>query len=213
MRRGPCRNSRPVPKPPSGARRLVGRGWLIGLALLLLALAVIGYVLLDRSGMPDRGAPQPGVAWPTLAQPPAPAAPPGLTLAPLSIVRHEDDITLDGSLPDDSAKRVLLDAVIAGMGDDIRVIDHLEVDPNIKALDFAAAGPVFDAAAAIPDFTLTVSGDTVTLAGTAATNDDADAVAAAAEEAWRRVNIVNKMQISTLVIPTAAPGAPNVGNG
>ncbi len=59
--------------------------------------------------------------------------------------------------------------MIASVGDDINIIDNLGVNPDIKALDFSKAGPVFEAAATIPDFSLTVNGDTVTLAGTAAT--------------------------------------------
>jgi peptidoglycan-binding protein ArfA len=174
-------------------------------------LGVIGYGMLDRSRSQNGGEPEPGGALPTLIEPTLPgvrsaAPPPGLALAPVSIVRHGDEITLDGNLPNPAAKRVLLDSVIASAGDDINIIDNLGVIPNIKALDFSAAGPVFEAAAAIPDFRLIVNGDTVTLAGTAASEDDEDAVEDAAEDAWRGVNIVNKLQISVPIAPTGAPG-------
>ncbi|MGH3563777.1 MAG: hypothetical protein ACRDTN_18825, partial [Mycobacterium sp.] len=186
--------------------------WLIGLVLIPLLLGVIGYAMLDRSRSQTGGEPEPSGALPTLIEPTLPntppaAPPPGLALAPLSIVRHGNAITLDGNLPDAVAKRTLLDVVIASVGDDINIIDNLGVNPDIKALDCSKAGPVFEAAAAIPDFSLTVNGDTVTLAGTVATQDAEDAVEDAAIDAWPNVNIVNTLTVSGPVTPTAAPGA------
>lgn len=180
------------------------RSWLIGLAVIpLLLAAVIGYSLMNRSQPHNGGEPAPGGTLPTLAEPARgnePAEPPAL--APLSIVRHGKEITLTGSLPDAASKRVLLDAVVTSI-EDVNVFDHLDVAPDAKSLDFSAAGPVFEAAAAIPDFSVTVSGGTVTLGGTAAKADQADAVEDAAEDAWPEVNIVNQMEISSLVKPPA----------
>ncbi|HEU4360326.1 MAG TPA: BON domain-containing protein [Mycobacterium sp.] len=186
-------------------RRPVGLAWLVGLALIPLLLAVIGYGIADRSRSQAGGEPGPGSAAPTLTEPTlAPMAPAGL--APVSIARHGDEVILEGNLPSDIARRTLLDSVMAAM-DDVNIIDNLGVNPNIKTLDFSTAGPVFEAAAAIPDFSVAASGETVTLAGTAATAEQLDAVAAAAEEAWPNVNIVNRLAVIGPVTPNVAPGA------
>lgn len=186
-------------------RRRLGLAWVIGLALIPLLLAVIGVGITDRSRSQgdESGMASPTIASPTLLEPAPPAAPPrGLKLAPVSIARHGAEVVLEGNLPDQVARQTLLDSVLASMGEGANVIDNLGVDPNIKALDFSTAGPVFEAAAAVPDFSLAVSGETVTLAGTAATAEESDAVAEAATEAWAGVNIVNKLTVSGPVTPT-----------
>jgi peptidoglycan-binding protein ArfA len=185
-------------------RRPPGLAWLIGLVLAPLLLGVIGYGMLDRSRSQAGGEPGPGGALPTLTQPsgtPSAAPRAELALAPLSIVRSGNEITMNGELPDEAAKRGLLDSVIASVGDDVNIVDNLEVNPNIMALDFSSAGPVFKAAAAIPDFSLTVSGDSVTLTGTATTEGDEAAVTDAAVNAWQNVNIVNEVKIIGPVAP------------
>lgn len=210
----------PGPTPGSGAgpvtargrtvsrfyRRPIGLAWLLGLALIPLLLAVIGYGLVDRSRSQAGAGLESGGAVPTLIEPTlAPVPPPGL--APVSIARHGDEIILEGNLPDDNARRTLLDSVMASMDDGVNIIDNLGVHPNIKTLDFSTAGPVFEAAAGIPDFSLAANGNTVTLAGTAATAAELETVAAAAAEAWPDVNIVNRMAAIGPVTPTVAPGA------
>lgn len=187
-------------------RRPVGLAWLVGLALIPLLLAVIGYGIADRSRSQAGGEPGPGSAAPTLIEPTlAPMPSPGL--APVSIARHGDEVILEGNLPSDIARRALLDSVMAAMDEGVNIIDNLGVNPNIKTLDFSTAGPVFEAAAAIPDFSVAASGETVTLAGTAATAEQLNAVADAAEEAWPNVNIVNRLAVIGPVTPTVAPGA------
>ncbi|MEO8815201.1 MAG: BON domain-containing protein [Mycobacterium sp.] len=182
----------------------MGRAWLIGLAIAALLVVLVGYGLLQRSGSQDGDESASGGAVPTVGSE-APAPPPGMALAPVSVTRHGDEITLTGNLPDPAAKRVLLDAVVTSV-EHVNVMDNLGVAPGVKALDFAGSGPVFEAAAVIPDFSLNVSGDTVTLGGTAATAEEADAVQDAAEDAWPGVNIVNTMEISSLVNPGRHPG-------
>lgn len=175
-------------------RRPPGLAWLIAVVLIPLLLGVIGYSLTHRSG-PEAGGPSGPL--PTLTETRSnvpPAAPPGLALAPLSIVRNGDEITLDGEMPSAAAKRVLLDAVIASVGEDVNIIDRLGINPDVKALDFSSAGPVFRAAAGIPDFALVVNGDTVTLTGTAAAEADQNAVEDAAVHAWPHVNIVDNIE-------------------
>lgn len=198
-------------------RRPPGIPWLIALVVIPLLLAAIGYGVVDRNRSQQN---EPTGALPTLAppssggaEPTAPTIPP-LTLAPASIVRHDNDITLRGEFPDAKAKAALLDAVIASVGPHANVIDLLGINPDVNSLDFSDAGPVFDAAASIPDFSLVVSGDTITLAGTAASIEQADAIEQAAEDAWPNLNLVDKIAISGPITPTGssspapAPGGP-----
>lgn len=213
--------SRPVPEQiPATAsatagvgtffRSYSGRAWLTMLVLVPLLLGLIGYAMFQRARVENGGAPAPAEPVPTLSataeatttQRPPP--PPELQLAALSIVRRGNEVTLVGDLPDPAAKRQLLDAVVTSI-DDVNVIDNLNVVPGARALDFAGAAPFFDAATLIRDFTLNVDGDTVTLGGTAVKSADADAVGEAAEQAWPKVNIVNRLEISSLIVTTTPP--------
>lgn len=196
-------------------RRPLGLAWLIGLVLVPLLLAVIGNGMLDRSRLQTGGEPSPGGALPTLIEPgagAAPAPPAGLALAPLSITRSPDGVTLTGDLPDPAVKQSLLDAVIGAMGEDVNVFDNLTVTPGVKALDVANTGPFFEAASTIPDFSLTVDGDTVTLSGTAAKANDVETVADAAVAAWPNVNIVNKISVKGAPLPPAPLAILRNGN-
>ncbi|GBE64775.1 hypothetical protein MFM001_12370 [Mycobacterium sp. MFM001] len=194
-------------------RRPLGVPWLIGLVVIPLLLGAIGYGLTERTRSQENG---PTGALPTLApptsggaSPPAPTIPP-ISLAPVSITRNGNDITLRGEFPDDKAKRALLDAVIASVGSEANVIDELGINPDINALDFSDAGPVFNAAASIPNFRLSVSGDTITLAGTTPSIDQADAILQAADDAWPNLNIDNQIEVSGPITPIPAP-APAPG--
>ncbi|MDQ2627182.1 MAG: BON domain-containing protein [Actinomycetota bacterium] len=149
------------------------RAWLVAAALLAVLLGATGCGL--REGSPDH----PGAAVPV----------------PLSVIRQGNEITLTGDVPDPAAKRALVDAVITS-ADDVTVVDRLGVRPGAATPDFAASAPVFEAAAVIGDFALHAAGDSVTLVGTAAKQDEAAAVEAAARDAWPRTDIVNELVIS-----------------
>lgn len=189
-------------------RRPLGLSWLIGLVIIPLLLGAIGYGAFDRSRSAANG---PTGALPTLTETSPPGAPPTapkvpvLSLAPLSITRNGNGITLSGDLPYNAAKSALVNALTSAMGPGVRIIDKLGINPNIDALDFSDAGPVFNAAATVPDFSLNVKGDTVTLSGTASADQD-DAIETAAEDAWPNLNIVDTMRIKGPVTPTGTPG-------
>ncbi len=151
------------------------RGWLIGAALAAVLLGAIGIGF--REGLPSHDG-----AAPTAAAP-----------EPLSVIRRGNEITLTGDVADPAAKRALLDAVITS-SDEVTVIDRLGMAPGAETPDLAASAPVFEAAAVIDDFALSVTGDTVTLRGTAARAAEAAAVADAAEDAWPQAEIVNRLE-------------------
>ncbi|HEU0191610.1 MAG TPA: hypothetical protein VFR17_10135 [Mycobacterium sp.] len=197
---------------PAGVRfyrQRPGLVWVIGLVIIPLFLGVIGYSMYDRTRPHAGDQLEFDGAAPTLVEPgsAAPEPPPGLALAPLSVVRNGDQITMEGNLSDPADQQALLDIVIASAGEQVDVVDRIGIVPDLKVLNVAAAGPVFEAAADIHDFRLTVRGDTVTLAGTAANVVELDAVADAAEDAWPDLNIVNELQVNGPLTPTATPGS------
>jgi peptidoglycan-binding protein ArfA len=187
-------------------RRPLGVPWLIALVVVPLLLAAIGYGVLDRnqaqSNAPTRALP----TMPSGANR-KPTIPP-ISLTPVSIIRNGRDITLSGFFPNERAKAALLDAVIAAVGSNANIIDTLGIDPDVTSLDFSDAGPVFDAAASITNFSLVVNGDTITLSGTAASAEQQDAVEQAAENAWPNLNIVDKMGINGPLTTTGSSSVP-----
>jgi peptidoglycan-binding protein ArfA len=137
---------------------------------------------------------------------------PALSLSPVSITRIGNDIKLSGDLPGPEAKASLLEALKAGFGPNINIIDNLRINPDITSLDFSHATALFKAAASVPDFGLAVKGDTVTLTGTAGSGDQQEAIEQAADAAWPNLNIVDTMGINGPVTssgpPSPAPASP-----
>lgn len=152
------------------------RAWLIGPALLTALLAISGCAGLGHRYHPD-----------------APAA------ASVSVIRHGSEITLTGEVADPGARRALLDAVITS-SEDVNVVDRLSarsstIRSGALTLDFAQSAPVFEAAAAIDDFTARFDGDTVILGGTAGKASEAAAVHDAARDAWPSAVIVDDIAV------------------
>ena len=196
-------------------RRPPGLAWLIGLVVIPLLLGVIGYGELDRTRSHVNG---PTGALPTLNVPnPHGGAPnmptiPPISLSPVSITRIGNDIKLSGDLPSSAARDSLLEALKAGFGPNVNLIDNLRINPDITSLDFSHATALFKAAASVPDFGLAVKGDTVTLTGTAGSGDQQDAIEQAANAAWPNLNIVDTMGTNGPVTsngpPSPAPASP-----
>ncbi len=198
-------------------RRVPGLPWLVGLIVIPLLLAVIGYGELDRTRPGTNG---PTGALPTLNAPKPPGgAPntptiPAIALAPVSITRSGNDIKLSGETPSREAKESLLAALKGGFGPNINIIDNVRINPDITSLDFSNAAAVFKAAASVPDFGLAIKGDTITLIGTTSSGGQQDAIEQAADAAWPNLNIVDTMGIGGPVTSSAPPGpVPALGPG
>jgi peptidoglycan-binding protein ArfA len=184
------------------APRVRSRGfaWLLGLLVIPLLIAAIGYGVDDHS----RAGAGPSAAAPSATSSTKPGAP-KLSLAPLSISRSGNNITLSGNFPDDSAKAALMKSLKDALGPGVNVVDQLKIDPTVNALDFSKAGPLFTDSASITDFNLTVNLDTVTLAGTAASADQKNSIDQAATHIWSNLNIVDHLVVNG---PPPPPGAP-----
>lgn len=183
---------------PELHRRSPGLPWVIAVVVIPLLIAAIGYGAFER----PRAAHGPAGAAPTST-----SAAPKLSLAPLSITRSGNAFTLTGDFPDDSSKAALLDALNGSLPPGVNIVDQIHINPNIDALDFSKAGPLFKDSAAIPDFSLTVNGDTITLAGTAGSQDQNNAVHLEAVRIWSNLNVVDNLVVNASVPPPAAPAA------
>ena len=175
--------------------RSLGLAWLLGLLVIPLLMAAIGYAVSDHAGS--------GSA--------TPSSKPGaskLSLAPLSISRSGNNMTLSGDFPDDSAKAVLMKTLKGALGAGVNVIDQIKIDPSVDALDFSKAGPIFTDSASITDFNLTVNVDTVTLAGTAASTDQKNKIDQAATHTWSNLNVVDRLVVNGPPPPPGSPAPP-----
>jgi peptidoglycan-binding protein ArfA len=131
-------------------------------------------------------------------------------LAPLSITRNGNDFTLRGDFPDDSAKAALMKALNGSLPPGVNIIDQIHLDPHVDALDFSGAATIFKDSVPIPDFSLTVNADTITLAGTAGSQAQKDAVRQGALRAWPNLNVVDKLAVNApppVPPPPPAPGS------
>ncbi|HEX7323042.1 MAG TPA: BON domain-containing protein [Mycobacterium sp.] len=183
-------------RPGRVGRQSPGRRWLLALALAPLLLAAIscghsqpkmdlGETHASSLTSPSTGTPAP-------------------SLAPLSIVHSGNAVTVEGNLPDNEARTSLTDAIKGAFGSDVQLADNLTIKPDSSTIDFAGLNAVLKAANSMPSFTFKVQGDTVTLTGTAASEDEAAAVEAAAIGAWQDLNIVNGIDVKG---PPAGPSS------
>jgi peptidoglycan-binding protein ArfA len=168
--------------------------WLIGLLVIPLLIAAIGY---GASGLPR-------VAGPI---PPTTAGAPKLSLAAFSMVRNGNSITVNGDFPDESAKAALMKALNGSLAPGVKVVDQIRIDPNVDALDFSKAKPVFTDSASIADFTLTVTGDTITLGGTAASANQKNTIDNDAKRIWSNLNVVDNLAVNGTPAPAPPPPA------
>ncbi len=176
--------------------RSLGLAWLIGLVVIPLLVAAIGYAAYDHPGA--------GASSTSSNKPGSPR----LSLAPLSISRSGNNITLTGDFPDDKAKATLTKTVKGALGAGVNVIDQIKIDPSVDALDFSKAGPIFTDSASITDFNLTVNVDTVTLAGTAESTDQKNKIEQAATHTWSNLNVVDHLVVNGPPPPPGAPAPP-----
>lgn len=182
-------------------RRRPGIGWLLAVAAIPLLLALIGQGMAERSNLAPSAPGVSSVAAPTL--PVSSVNRPGVSFAPLAILRNGNVITLNGDVPDIVMRTGLLDMLTRLYGSDVQLVDNLNIKPGVATPDFAALGSVFNAAVSMPDFKFKIDGGTVTLMGTAASEAVKSAVSAAAKTAWPNFTLSNNI----LVLPDA-PQAP-----
>jgi peptidoglycan-binding protein ArfA len=163
-----------------------GWGWLLGLLLIPLLFGWLGWGALK---------PEVNISAPSISTTAPGVSLPALNFAPVSILRNGNDFTLSGILPDLSVKNSLLDSMKAALGSDVNLIDKIEIKSAVSAPDLAEVGGLLKAADAIPDFGFTIEGPTLTLAGTAPSDEVRAAVEDAAKAAWPNAQIVNNIDV------------------
>lgn len=171
-------------------RRSPGLGWLLGLLLIPLLFGWLGWGALKPKV--NISAPSVSVTAPSLSVP-------GLNLAPLSIQRNGNDFTLTGELPDLATKNSLLAALKGVLGSGVNLIDKITVKTGVRAPDLSGIAPEFTAAADITNFGFNLVGDTLTLTGTAPSEEVRAGVEAAARAAWPNVQISNNIDVKDAV--------------
>lgn len=181
----------------------LGLPWLIGLVAIPLLIAAIGYGALER----PQAAHGPTGALPT-PTPSTKSGAPKFSLAPFSMTRNGNAITLSGDFPDDSAKAALMKALNGSLAPGVNIVDQMRINPDVDALDFSNAMPLFVDSASISDFNLTVNGDTITLAGTAASQGQKNAADNDAKHIWSNLNVVDNLAVNG-----AAPPQPPAAAG
>ena len=191
---------------PAFFRRSLGFPWLIGLVVIPLLTAAIGYGADEQPGSASGSSGASSTLSPSSTS--VASRIPKISLAGLSISRVGNNITLSGDLPDDSAKAALMKALNGSLPAAVNIVDQTHLDPNVKALDFSNAAAVFKDGASMTDFNLTVDGDTVALSGTAASQDQKNAVMQDATRTWSNLNVVDKLVVNAPVPPAGSPGAP-----
>ena len=172
-------------------RRKPGAAWWLAFLAIPLMLALIGWAALKKpdadvnatlpSINPSATLTAPNVNAPDVNAPDVNA--PDLSFAPLSILRNGRGFTLSGELPDLTTKNGLLDSLKLAFGPDVNLTDNLNIKAGVNAPDFAVLGSIFGAAIDIPDFNVDLNGDTVTLKGTAP-SEEAKAEVEAAVKGW-----------------------------
>ena len=178
-------------------RQSPGWGWLLGLLLIPLLFGWLGWGALKPKV--DVSAPSIAVTAPSMSVP-------SLDLAPLSILRSGNDFTLTGELPDLSTKNSLLAALKGALGPGVNLIDKLTITAGVSAPDLSGIAAEFTAAADITDFGFELSGNTLTLTGTAPSEEVRAGVEAAAKAAWPNVQVLNNIKVR------AAAAAGSCGN-
>lgn len=191
-------------------RRKPGGAWWLALLAIPLLLALIGWAGFKKPDV-DVNANRPSVNATATLTAPSVSAPdvnapdlnaPDLNFGALSILRNANGFTLSGDLPSLEAKTGLLDSLKLAFGQGIELTDNLNVNPDVKAPDFALLGSIFGASVDIPDFSFDLKGDTLTLKGVAPSEEAKTEVEAAAKAAYPNMTIVNDITVS------AAPASP-----
>jgi peptidoglycan-binding protein ArfA len=185
-------------------RRSPGLGWLLALLAIPLLLGLLGWGMLPKKSV-DVTLPEvsPTMTVPTVTTPEVNL--PNLSWGALSLLRNGNDITLTGVLPTEAAKSSFLDGVRGLFGPGVNVIDNLTVRDGVSVPDLSAIGAALKPDVDIPDFSWKVEGDTITLTGTAPSEDVRAAAEAAAKSAWPDAKIDNQIRVAGA---TATP-APN----
>ncbi len=184
-------------------RRPLGAAWLVAVVAIPLLLAAIGWAL-QQTPEPDLGAEAPSANPSATLRAPdnsdagadaSASAAPEMNFAPLTIAQTSEGFTLGGELPDQETKRSLSESLMLAFGSGLKVTDNTIVRPGVNAPDFAALGSILGSAVGVTGFVFDLRGDTVTLRGTAATDEAKTEVQAAVAAAWPKMKIVNDIQV------------------
>lgn len=85
--------------------------------------------------------------------------------------------------------------LISSLPPGVNIVDQIQLNPDVVALDFFNAGPVFKDSAQIANFTLTVNADTIKLTGATESQSQKDAIDSDAKRIWSNLDIVDQLTV------------------
>lgn len=180
-------------------RRSPGPGWLVALLVIPLLLGLLGWVMLPKESVEvTRPDVSPTLTVPTTAPD---VGAPTLSWSAISLLRNGNDITLSGSVPTEAARTSFIDGVRGLFGPDVNVVDNLTVTDGVSIPDLSAVGAALNPGLDIPDYAWKAEGDTVTLTGTAPSEDVRAAAESAVSAAWPDAKIDNQIRVTGATAP------------
>ncbi|MFW5471193.1 OmpA family protein [Knoellia sp. CPCC 206435] len=177
-------------------RRGLGAPWWLALVGVPAILAAVG---LGLDGDDDARA-----AHPATSQGPAGSASPSAdgAASPFSVQRVGNEVTLTGTVPDESARSAIVDDV-KGRLPGVNVVDNLQVAAGAPAA--GAAVTALAEAASAEDFSLEADGETVVLKGVAASEEAKAAAETAAKSTFPGATVDNQLTVGAGASPSASP--------
>lgn len=175
--------------------------WALSLVTVPLLVGLIGWSESDRSNK------QVPLTLPAVDPSATLAAPanPVRAVAPLSVRRSGNTVTLDGEVPDVAVRTALFDSLRGTFGPRITFAEHLNVKPGVNPPNLRPLGSVLGTAVDVRDFDLAWAGEDVTLGGTATSESARSGVEAAAKSAWPNMKIANNIRVQGATPQAAGP--------
>lgn len=154
-------------------RRPLGGWWWAALVLVPLVLALLSTAFGIGSGAAASAASAPTVASAPPASTPSPASPsvsqtaaPGAA-TPVSLIRVGGTVTFTGSFADEASRKSVVAALRSALGSGLTVADKTSVEAGSAGLSADAARALGAAFVLVPDLAVQFDGSTVTVSGTA----------------------------------------------
>ena len=191
-------------------RRKPGIGWLVAFLAVPVLLALIGWGATSAAGRStdvDLAVPSvnPSATLTVPAAPPATTTPEAAApYGAMSIVRTANGFNVTGELPDKAMKDSILASLAQAMPG-AKVVDGLVVKQGVAPPEIAGLGALFGAALDVSDFSAKLEGDTVTLTGTASSDDAKKAAETAAKATWPNTKVVNDIQVTAASTSATTP--------
>lgn len=153
-------------------RRPLGGWWWAGLVLVPLLLALLSSTFgiganTQASAVPAASASSSVPAASVSPSAPATTAASAATTVPVALVRSGQTVTITGTFADEAARQAAIQALQTAVGNELKVADQTAIAAGSAGLSSQAASALGGAFVLVPDLSVQFDGKTVTLTGTA----------------------------------------------